>query len=185
MFITDIRNMVERKEGVAMVEDPEIRAMASLAEILSNLDSEAVERILRWAAQRFNVSTELVSKASQRDGAGTSDSSTPDFADFFSRLNLTTENDKVLAAGYWFQQIEGQEELDAQQLNSHLRHLGHAISNITRTFGRLMEQRPQLVIQTRKGGSSKQARKKYRITAEGIRAVEQMTEAASSNTAER
>ncbi len=168
-----------------MVEDPEIGAMASVAEILSNLDSKAVERILRWAAQRFNVSFGPQSKAGRPAGAEAVNSTKTDLPDFFSRLNLTTENDKVLAAGYWFQQIEGQEELDAQQLNSHLRHLGHAISNITRTFGRLMEQRPQLVIQTRKGGSSKQARKKYRITAEGIRAVEQMTEAASSNTAER
>lgn len=170
-----------------MVEDPEIRAMASVADILSNLDGEAVERILRWAAQRFNVSLGVEPRAGRREGAGAAaaSSNTTDFADFFSRLNLTTENDKVLAAGYWFQQVEGVEELDAQQLNSHLRHLGHAISNITRTFDRLMEQRPQLAIQTHKGGSSKQARKKYRITTEGIKAVERMTEAALSDSMER
>ena len=185
MFMNDMRNMVESKEGVAMGEDPEIRAMASVADILSNLDGEAVHRILRWAAQRFNVSLEPEPKAGRRDGAARANSNTTDFADFFSRLNLSTENDKVLAAGYWFQQFEGVEELDAQQLNSHLRHLGHAISNITRTFDRLMQQRPQLAIQTHKGGSSKQARKKYKITTEGIKAVERMTEAALSDSTER
>src|SRR5439155_7889529 len=107
MFISYIRNMVESKEGVAMGEDPEIRAMASVADILSNLDGEAVHRILRWAAQRFNVSLEPEPKAGRRDGAARANSNTTDFADFFSRLNLSTENDKVLAAGYWFQQFEG------------------------------------------------------------------------------
>src|SRR5438552_1309937 len=118
-----------------MVEDQEIRAMASLAEILSQLDREAVERVLRWAAQRFNVSSGSQLQGGRPGGPGAANSDVTDFADFFSRLNLTTENDKVLAAGYWFQQVQRQEELDAQQLNSHLRHLGHAISNITRTFG--------------------------------------------------
>jgi DNA-binding PadR family transcriptional regulator len=37
-----------------------------------------------------------------------------------------------------------------------------------------MARKPALVIQTRKGGSSKQARKRYRLTGEGIRAVEKM-----------
>jgi hypothetical protein len=167
-----------------MVEDPEIRAMASLAEILSQLDREALERVLRWAAQRFSVSPGSGPKGGRPGSPGAANSDVTDFADFFSRLNLTTENDKVLAAGYWFQQVERQEELDAQQLNSHLRHLGHAISNITRTFGRLMEQRPQLAIQTHKDGTSKQARKRYRITAEGIRAVERMTDTAFPDVSE-
>ena len=58
MFMNGIRNMVESKEDFAMSEDPEIRAMASVADIPSNLDGDAVQRILRWAAQRFNISLE-------------------------------------------------------------------------------------------------------------------------------
>ncbi len=154
--------------------------MASVAEILSGLEPEAAERVLRWAAGRFGVSlgqrTTMIKPRKESDLA---DSTTTAFADFFAELHPTTENDKVLVAGYWSQQIQGQDELDALQVNSELRHLGHAISNITRTFGRLMDQKPQLAIQTHKGGTSKQARKRYRITAEGIRVVERMVQASS------
>jgi len=163
-----------------VAEDPEIRAMASVAEILSQLESGAAERVLRWAAERFGVSFGPKVKTRPHQEAVSPDSNTRNFADFFAELHPTTENDKVLVAGYWLQQIQGQEELDAQQVNSELRHLGHAISNITRTFGRLMEQRPQLAIQTHKGGASKQARKRYRITAEGIRSVERLIQTLST-----
>jgi DNA-binding PadR family transcriptional regulator len=48
------------------------------------------------------------------------------------------------------------------------------VSNITTALSSLIERKPQLVIQTRKSGNSKQARKRYRLTDAGIRAVERM-----------
>jgi hypothetical protein len=38
----------------------------------------------------------------------------------------------------------------------------------------LIAKKPQLVIQTRKSGSSQQARKKYKLTNEGLNKVERM-----------
>jgi len=38
----------------------------------------------------------------------------------------------------------------------------------------LIVRKPALVIQTHKSGSTKQARKRYRLTNEGLRAVERM-----------
>jgi len=57
-----------------------------------------------------------------------------------------------------------------------LRHLGYAAGNITSALAQLIGGKPQLAIQTHKSGSSKQARKRYRLTNEGLRAVERLLE---------
>ena len=55
-----------------------------------------------------------------------------------------------------------------------LKDLGHSVSNITRAFDSMMSQRPRLVIQVRKSGKTKQARKRYRVSREGIKRVQSM-----------
>ena len=66
------------------------------------------------------------------------------------------------------------EELDSQSLNSELKNLGYPIGNITRAVSGLASTMPRYVMQTKKSGTTKQARKKFRLTVEGIRRVEQM-----------
>jgi hypothetical protein len=90
-------------------------------------------------------------------------------------------SEKVLVTGFWFQEILGQTDLDAQQINGELKQLGHGILNITMAFGELMNRKPQLAIQTRKSGSSKQARKRYRLTREGLNRVKAMVRGESAN----
>src|SRR6266571_3464711 len=127
---------------MSTTEDPEIKAMAALAEILSGLNADAVERVLRWGAERFRVS--LGSKRGGMSAIGEDEAiAGVDFATFFAEASPETESEKVLVAGYWFQQIMGQQDLDAQHINAELRHLGHVVSNITRAFDDLMSQRPQ------------------------------------------
>jgi DNA-binding PadR family transcriptional regulator len=65
-------------------------------------------------------------------------------------------------------------ELEGFTLNKELKNLGHGVSNITSALDTLMSRKPALVIQTKKSGTSKQARKKYKLTLEGLRAVERM-----------
>ncbi|NKB89197.1 MAG: hypothetical protein GKS06_13350 [Acidobacteria bacterium] len=85
-----------------------------------------------------------------------------------------TQPEKVLVVGYWFQVYGAQDDIDSYSVNRELKHLGHGIPKITRAFNGLIEQRPQLAIQVRKSGKSRQARKKYRITAAGVARVEDM-----------
>jgi hypothetical protein len=75
---------------------------------------------------------------------------------------------------YWLQEINESKGIDARVVNDELKHLGHGIGNITRAFDRLKRSRPQLVIQTKKAGTTKQARKTYKMTVEGKSAVEQL-----------
>ncbi|MGC2461193.1 MAG: hypothetical protein WA446_09525, partial [Steroidobacteraceae bacterium] len=76
---------------------------------------------------------------------------------------------------YFLQKVKGK-ELDSFSINKELRHLGYGASNITSALNSLMARRPQLAIQTHKSGSTQQARKRFRLTNEGLRAVERMLE---------
>jgi hypothetical protein len=104
-----------------------------------------------------------------------------DLASLYHAANPTTLGQKVLVAGFWFQEVLGQSDLDAQQINTELKQLGHGILNITMAFGELLNRKPQLAIQTRKSGSSKQARKKYRLTREGLNRVRAMLRGETTN----
>jgi hypothetical protein len=76
--------------------------------------------------------------------------------------------------GYWLQYREGANELEAQRINSELKHLGHGIGNVTRALDWLKAQKPSLMIQKRKEGATKQARKKFVVTNEGKKFVEKL-----------
>lgn len=160
-----------------MGNDPELAAMQEVSEALSDLDSEAAARVIRWAADRHDVT---VAGSSPQGTAAASKSEMgmegefEDFADLFFQASPSTDQEKVLAAGYWFQAVEGDDDLTARQINDELKHLGHQISNITRAFNRLIGKNPALAMQVRKTGSSQQARKIYRLTKAGLRRVEEM-----------
>jgi hypothetical protein len=166
----------------------EIDAMKTVAEALVNLDNEAIHRVLKWTNDRFGFAAPAQAAArSMTQVAQTRaplDQTTPresmnestatDLAEFFTQAGPVTQSEKALVVGYWFQVVQGATDLDSQQINTELKNLGHGVSNITRAFDELIRTRPQVVIQTRKSGTAKQARKKYRLTAEGIARVKQM-----------
>jgi hypothetical protein len=68
----------------------------------------------------------------------------------------------------------GESDFDAFNANRELRHVGYEASNITRDFDNLMSRTPSLLLQTKKMGNTKQARKQYRLTHAGVKAVEEM-----------
>ena len=55
-----------------------------------------------------------------------------------------------------------------------MKDLGHGVGNITDALTALKEERPALILQLKKSGTSKQARKTYKLTQEGIRRVQGM-----------
>jgi DNA-binding PadR family transcriptional regulator len=52
--------------------------------------------------------------------------------------------------------------------------MGYTVSNITRAFDSLMLQDPKYVIQVKKSGTSRQARKLYKLTHAGVKRVGEM-----------
>lgn len=164
-----------------MNDDSEIKAMASIKDALSDLDEKAIARVLRWAADRYNV---FVGKEGSKKGNGDikgnggngNGSAFQDFASLYNAANPQTDAEKALVVGYWFQEVKSQEALDAQQMNSELKHLGYPIGNITKALYDLISREPRLAIQVHKSGATKQARKKYKLTTEGIRKAKGMLE---------
>jgi hypothetical protein len=182
-----------------MGSDPELDAISAVNAALAPLDEAAASRVLRWAADRYQVSLGLAGqpRRAQQSGAtadqegeedeeerpdATSESEPSsdqttfnDVSELFDAANPKTESDKALVVGYWFQVAQRRSDFGGQEVNNSLKHLGHGATNITRALGSLMNRSPRLVMQTHKAGKATQARKKYRLTTEGIRAVEKMT----------
>jgi hypothetical protein len=168
--------------------DPEISAMATIGGALDTLDEAARERVLRWARDRYGkptASREVTAWGATSHRADTlprdqGSSQYTDAADVYAAANPLTDGDKVLVVGYWFQVVRGDTELDSQSLNMELKNLGYPISNVTRAVSGLAKSIPRYLVQTKKSGSTKQARKRFRLTVEGVKRVEQMLGSAAS-----
>jgi hypothetical protein len=171
------------------VFDPEIAAIGKINEILSPLEPQMRHRVLRWAADKFGFISSAVDKpglsggrkvatdpADLLDNTDSESGSFSDIASLFDSASPTTQSDKALVAGYWLQVASPDKspDWDGFSANKELRHLGHGMDNITKALGGLINQTPRLAIQTRKAGTTRQAKKKYKLTAEGIKRVRQM-----------
>lgn len=164
----------------------ELDAMKIIAEALRTLDDGAVRRVLRWANDAFSsraagtvdmARVELSPITTNGPPPATERELRPQFdtlADFYSAADPQQDSEKALVVGYWVQVCEGEGDFDGLNVNKKLKDLGHGVSNITVAFNGLIKRRPQLVIQTKKSGTTKQARKLYRLTTEGQRTVERM-----------
>lgn len=163
--------------------DAELDAMGKISAALENLDENARERVIRWAKDRYGLTRSTSSGSGISTARGVLlqgdrvDNSFTDIASLYDAANPGTDSEKLLVAGYWFQVLGSESELDSLTLNSELKNLGHPIGNVTRAVSALAATSPRYVLQTKKTGSSKQARKKFRLTTEGIRRVEQMVAA--------
>ena len=161
----------------------EIEAMKSIAEAIEKLDEEARLRVLGWAKARFAGSRSINSLADvppkiedQPSGATNLDTlkGYGSLAELYHAADPKNEAEKGLVAGAWFQIVEGMDGLDSQTINSALKDLGYGVGNITRAFDVLISQRPALMIQLRKAGTTKQARKQFKVTDAGLKKLLQM-----------
>jgi hypothetical protein len=160
---------------------PELQAMVQVEAALTGLDDAERARVVQWALARFRGgapsptrtvggTSESLVERTVSDESGGSD----DLAAFYDAAAPGDDAEKALVCGYWLQFREGATDIESQAVNTELKHLGHGIGNITRAFETLKSQRPALIVQTRKEGSSQQARKKFKLTSEGKKAVERM-----------
>lgn len=96
------------------------------------------------------------------------------FDKFIERIDPQSDSDTALATAYWIQVKENAENFSASEVNRRLIHLGRRIGNITNALGSFQKNSPYYVIQVKKKGSTKQARKIYKVTAAGISAIDNM-----------
>jgi hypothetical protein len=169
----------ENRKGNPLAE---VEALQKVAAALGDLEPDEAGRVIRWASERFGGGAVEPSNRSrgsaareEKDREGVARGlQFDDVADLYAAASPESESDRALVVGYWLQYHENLEEFDSQRLNTQLKNLGHGVGNITQALERLKSQKPQLAIQTRKAGTSQQARKKYKLTVAGKHAVEEM-----------
>lgn len=150
----------------------ELEAMKAVSDALGELEDDARLRVLQWANAKFcgGAPAALKTIATRQENDGTQDHET--FAEFFHAAAPNSEKEKAAVAAYWLQFREGVDSFASQSLNSNLKDLGYKVSNITDALSQCMKEKPALIIQMKKSGSSKQARKTYKMTEAGRRWVE-------------
>jgi hypothetical protein len=161
--------------------DPELNVLSTISSLLVDLSEESQARIVTWITSRFGVQTSLIMPPRHGEGADPADQARefPDVATLFVSAKPSTGSEKALTVGFWLQECLHREEWEGFAINSELKHLGHGLKNVTDALNALIDHRPQLVVQLRKSGKTKQARKRYKLTAEGVRKVRQMVSSAS------
>jgi hypothetical protein len=154
----------------------EVDAIVAVDNALAELDEDAAVRVLRWAADKYggDIEEEPAPVALASETAQPDPSQFGEIADLMAAAGPSNGIERVLVATYWFQAINDQPSVTGQQVNNELKNLGHAMGNITDAFSGLIKRKPQLAMQVEKSGSSRQARKKYKLTIAGINQVKQM-----------
>ncbi|MDQ0643759.1 hypothetical protein [Microbacterium murale] len=163
-------------------EDLEIKAMGAISSALSPLEPEQQSRVLRWAADRYSVrdiktgvaSTSHFEDTSPPSSVGVPIRSYTSIDEIFETGVAKTNAHKALLAAYWFQVVQGNPTFQSFTLNVALKNMGQGIPNITDALGSAEAQKPALIMQTAKTGKSRQARKTYKLTTAGVKAVEAM-----------
>jgi hypothetical protein len=174
-------NRTPDSDGVTTGAFAEVDAMRNAAAAIEPLPAEGRTRVLNWLNQFFRHTAGPLSSPTPASLGFTYDppsetqlTSPSDLAELFAVANPKTEADKVLVVGYWMLKHQGSDEFESMTVNSQLTHLGHRVTNVTRALTALMTSRPVLVVQTYKSGKSRQARKKYKLTLEGSKRVENL-----------
>lgn len=163
--------------------DPEFEAMHAVFAALEPLDAASRERVLMYIARRLQVAMDHqhsprtgISGGGQLDRApaSASEQQFSSLAELHEAARPVLSKDRVLVAAYWLQVYEGADSFVSFQVNKALKDLGHGVAHITREIDALRQQTPALVLQLKKSGTTRQARKTYKVTAAGISAIKAM-----------
>jgi hypothetical protein len=158
------------------VSDLELDAMGAINGALDALEPPAQQRVLQWAAAKFDVA--LAPARAKTGGAPAPEEGEPaeftEVGDLMHAAQPVAGPENALVVGYWFQQIQANDTWTGGQINSTLKNLGLPLANVTKTLDSLRKRKPALVMQVGKTGRSRQARKDYKLTTAGVAAVNQM-----------
>jgi hypothetical protein len=169
----------------AVEPDIEFAAMTNVYNALKPLDPQGRGRVLNSVTSLLEIvgkaptsKTPSGAEAAEEAAIVQEEAAAPKyetFADLYDAAGPNKSAEKALVAGYWLQVCQQAAVFDGFSANKELKNLGHEIKNITNAIEALKTQKPSLALQVGKSGKSQQARKKYKITVAGIKAVEAMT----------
>lgn len=168
-----------------MIVGDEIAAMKQIESAMEELAPDEARRVLEWATTWANekLGAEFqVGPSARREsqgilGGGDGDGDNGQFehlADLVDAAAPSTVAEHALVGAYWLQVLQGTDHVTGQEVNTQLKDLGRGTTDITSAFDALKERKPSLALQLQKSGKTRQARKRYKLTREGIREVRRM-----------
>jgi hypothetical protein len=163
----------------------QIEVMRKVAELLRTLSPANAAKVVAWARDQLTGGAEHIApqEEARRETPRVTQVSRAAhyaaFGDLFAESRAKSGPDRALVTGYWLQVCQGATDFEAADITRLLTDAGHALANTGATLRLLSSQRPVLVIQTQKKGTSKQSRKRYRLTTEGQRRVEALLNGAN------
>jgi|SRR5271154_5517214 len=106
------------------------------------------------------------------EGKRTDGATAAPFNTLIEKWTPATQADWALLGAYYFQRIMGEQNVTGLQVNKELKQHGYGVTNITDCFTSNMQSEPARMLQTKKSGKSKQAKKLYLVTTAGLKYVE-------------
>src|SRR3712207_5813384 len=108
--------------------DKELEAMQAVYAALGDLDSAARERVLSWAAGKFEIESPAGKRMGASGGSSGAGEDAREYAHIGDLFDAAQPNDgpaRALVAGYFFQEIEGRDGWGGGEVNNALKNLGH------------------------------------------------------------
>lgn len=161
---------------IDVLVDKETVAIQSIVSSLASLMADEQQRVLAYVNLRYSKKNGTERHENGKAVADTISEPTPsehsDVASLFEEARPQSCSERALVAEYWFQIRQSQKDFEARALTLVVAELGHPTKNITRDLRALLSATPKLMIQVGKGSTNTSHR--YRLTTEGIRAVQKM-----------
>ena len=166
----------------------EFEAIQTVHGALEPLDDEARARVVTYIASLLGIDARVVQSraafgknnpdedSDERDAGGATKQQPTfsTFAELYAAVNPKSNGERALVAGYWLQEYRGVESFASAAAQKELTHLGHKIANITDAMNSMKNQKPMLMLQVKKSGVSRQARKLYKVSHEGVKRIQEM-----------
>jgi hypothetical protein len=178
-----------------MDHDPEIIAMNKVLNIFRILDNEKRKRIIHWLKDRFGLTVdkpphaltqplnikkqtkskpivkeepEKAVKPLEKRGIKQYDT----VLDLFSEARVKKSTDKILLMAAYLQERHNFKEITTYDINFRLKRIKHGVTNISSIINGILKGKPQLLDEIKNKEQTKHARRKFKVTEEGLKVAE-------------
>jgi len=165
-----------------MAYDPELQAMSQVFEALKSLNNGQQRRIIHWVRDRLSSPEPEIIQPAPAPEAETikpepeiiqvdkKDLTRFDTVlDLFAESNVKKATSKILLMAAFLQERHNYHEFSSYDVNFRLKRIGHGVTNISSLINGILNKKPALMMQLDSENHSKQARRKFKVTAEGIK----------------
>jgi hypothetical protein len=167
----EAKALLDRINATISEYDPVLKERARDILIATAFDGSPLADVGRAAAPHPPAPTRRDASGANGRPIPTHPAAADGFAPLLQQWRPRKASERALLAAYYLAEVRGETHMTSQAINGELKEHGLAVSNITRAIDTNLRARPPLMRQTRKLGRTRQARKEYRMTSEGIEAV--------------